>query len=384
MSAPLPGAGDHAPLTARERRLLLWLAVGAISWRWVTAQRTPMPGVDGCHDLWLAAELAQGHVGAFATAWWHGLWALLLAPFLAAGLPPFFTAHLLAAIVGGLVVWPVAAAAQRLREGAGVPAAVLAAVAAGPVLAAGAGAPTALTCLVVAMASLAVARARPVVALLLLLTAALAGADAVRVDPGTLWTQWRVGLGPMLLLWPVAWLPPRPPRARWLHFVALLVITIAVATGTVAALAPAWTPLLAVLGGVGLARLAGRWRDLLLCVVVGVDFLSAWQRVEPAAAAEERWLGRYLAHEHGGRGELVSDLPRVAWAFGSRPLPYTMAQLLTVAAREDTVLLVLGPGIVDRATAITTLGATFGRCRLSVDGDEAAATIGATVLLRRP
>jgi hypothetical protein len=155
--------------------------------------------------------------------------------------------------------------------------------------------------------------------------------------------------------------------------VALTIVTIAVGTGR-AALLPGWTPLLAVVGGVGLARLAGRWRDLLLCVVVGVDFLTAWQRVEPAAAGEERWLGRYLAREHGGRGELRSDLPRVAWAFGSRPLPCTAAQLLAAAQRADTVLLVLGPGIVDRADDPHAQGGVRAR-RRSADGDKAA-TLG--------
>ena len=124
-------------MSERDRRALLWLTCAAVCWRWLVAVRTPLPGVDATRDLWVAQQLANGDVTALASRWWEPLHARLMAPALAFGASGFATAQVVACLAGGLAVLPAAFAAERLRQGAGVPAAVVAMAGAGAVVGAG-------------------------------------------------------------------------------------------------------------------------------------------------------------------------------------------------------------------------------------------------------
>ena len=126
-------------MSKRDQRALLWLCCAAICWRWFVGLRSPLPGVEACRDLWLAEQLAVGEFGALLDRVWEPLYGALLAPAIALGATPFAAAQVASCVLGGLAVVPIALAADRLREGAGVPAAAIAMAASGPVVAAGAG-----------------------------------------------------------------------------------------------------------------------------------------------------------------------------------------------------------------------------------------------------
>ena len=51
-------------MTEADRRSVLWLTCAAVCWRWLVAVKTPLPGVDATHDLWLAERLVAGDLGA--------------------------------------------------------------------------------------------------------------------------------------------------------------------------------------------------------------------------------------------------------------------------------------------------------------------------------
>src|SRR5262245_31983880 len=226
------------PLFApRERRILLWLCAGAICWRWVCAVRSPLPSVAACRDLWLAERLAQGEFALLAESMTQPWWALLLWPAVAAGSDAFAAAQVLACAIGGLLVWPVAVAAQRLREGAGVPAAVLALAAGGPAAAAGSGAVTPLLALAVATAVLGIATRRWVLAAVAGTLALAPGIEAIvigvsfRAQPWH-WHELRLGWGAVaaLALWSV--LPPRPRALPMLWLVAAAMLATSVVRGS--------------------------------------------------------------------------------------------------------------------------------------------------------
>jgi len=133
VNAP-PHAGGGEPAPGAERgllrgdRALLLLVVAAVCWRWLLAMRTPVPAEDGVNYLWMAQRFAAGDAAAALSEPFSPLWPLLLALPIAAGAEPFLAGQVLGCIAGGLALLPIAAIGERLRRGAGLPAAALCAV----------------------------------------------------------------------------------------------------------------------------------------------------------------------------------------------------------------------------------------------------------------
>lgn len=371
-----------APMATADRRLVLVVAGAAVVWRWLIAQRTPLPGIDACLELWRAERLAAGSFGDLAAAWWPPWWSLLLAPAVACGASPFASAQIAACVCGALTVVVVALAAERLREGAGLPAAVLAMAGAGASVAAGAGSAATLGAFWVGLGAWAVAGRRNAMAVVCwAIAAAGVGERIVAVETG--WRHLRLGVGvgtPLALL---AWLPPRPGRASLVWPALGVAIVASVLVPGAAAWLPAWAPAGAVLGGVGLARLPGRWRDVLLCVVVALESLTAWHEIEPREAIAERIVGRYLAHRLTAAERVVSDLPRVSWAAHQRPEAPAPAALLAAAADPAVAAVVLGRALAADATLTASLAGVFVRHDLPADLADLAAEHGLLVWLRR-
>lgn len=368
-------------MSPRDQRVVLTLMGAAVVWRWLLAQASPMPGVDACHDLWLAGRLAQGGFVELAPRWWQASWALLVSPLVVCGMAPWTAAKILASLCGGFAVWPVASAAERLREGAGVPAAVLAMVAAGTSVAAGAASATAWHALLVAFALWAWVGGRIVPACALATLAGLGGGDRL-CDDGSLLRFVRLAIGPLCLV-PLAALPPRPRR---LAGPALLLALVLLVTGLVAsplAWWPAWSPLVAVLVGVGLARLSTRWRDLVLCVVVAAECHGAWNSLEPLSAAAERSIARYVARRLPAGQSLVSDLPRVLWAAGRSPHAAVGADLVEAAGWPAVGALVLGRKAPWSSTVASALASRFTTYPLPSELQDLAAARGLRVLIHR-
>ncbi|MGE3172217.1 MAG: hypothetical protein AB7O97_06275 [Planctomycetota bacterium] len=111
---------------AQRHRALLWLCVAAVCGRWLLAARTPVPAEDGVNYLWMAQRFAAGDAAAALAEPFSPLWPLLLALPIACGAPAFLAGQVAGALVGGLGILPIAAIAERLRRGAGLPAAALA------------------------------------------------------------------------------------------------------------------------------------------------------------------------------------------------------------------------------------------------------------------
>ena len=372
----------NGTMPARDQRIVLWLVCAGAVWRWLVAMRTPLPGIDASTDLWLAAQLAAGSWGELAARWTEPGWSLLLAPAIAAGAPPFVAAQVGACLLGALTAWPVACAAERLREGAGVSAAVLAMVAAGPSVAAGTGSAVGCLALVVAFAVWAASCARWRAALALAAIVAIAGGDVLTPSAGSLRTL-RLAIGAAFVLSPLAWLAPRPPHLRGLAVVLALVVGGACVGAEPLAWWPVWSPIAAVLAGVGLVRLSSRWRELLLCVAVAAECYGAWQEIEPRPAVAERAIGRFLARRLAPEQEIVSDLPRVLWAAGQRPIVTPTSQLPKAAQATRVGALVLGPAVAESATTTASLAGTFARCDLAPDLTDLVAARGLRVLIRR-
>lgn len=369
-------------MSAADRRLVLVVAGATVVWRWLIAQRTPLPGIDACLELWRAERLAGGSFGELAAAWWQPWWALLLAPAVACGAPAFAAAQIAACVCGALTVVVVALAAERLREGAGLPAAVLAMAGAGASVAAGAGSATTLYAFLVGLGAWAVAGRRTAFGVLCwLLAAAGVGERLVAVE--STWRHLRLGLGVGLPLALLAWLPPRPGRAPMVWCALGCAIAASVVVPGAPAWLPAWAPAGAVLGGVGLARLPGLWRDVLLCVVVVLECLTAWHEIEPREAIAERIVGRYLAHRLSGAERVVSDLPRVSWAAHQRPEGLLPDALLNAAADPAVAAVVCGRALAADATLTASLAGVFVRHDLPADLADLAAEHGLLVWLRR-
>ncbi|MCK5941394.1 MAG: hypothetical protein KAI24_05440 [Planctomycetes bacterium] len=366
----------------RDRRALLWLTCAAVCWRWLVAVRTPLPGVDATRDLWLAERLANGDFGALAARWWEPLNGLLMAPALALGASPFATAQVLACLLGGLAVLPAALAAERLRPGAGVPAAVVVMVGSGAVVAAGAGGSTAMVTLVVACAWWAFAHRRPLAFVGLAALALLAGGEQIATHAQPALDATRLGLGGaafgLAFLLPAAVRTVAAPAAA---FVALL-LAAALLDGW-ATLLPSHLPLLAVLVGVGLARLHVRVRDLLLCALVAVECHAAWTLVEPRSAVVERIVPQYLQRRLGVDSDrVVTDLPRVRWACGQRPDAGAVPLGERARAADVEAVVLTSPQARD-ATLRAALAARFEPARLPTDLLELCAEHGVVVLRRR-
>lgn len=109
-----------APAPAPTRWPHDWLgglAVLVIGWHLLLFLRTPVPSEDGVSYLWMAERFAAADWhGGFGTVFPPG-WPLLLAPWLALGLPPELASLLLATVAVVATLWPVAALAARLAPG---------------------------------------------------------------------------------------------------------------------------------------------------------------------------------------------------------------------------------------------------------------------------
>lgn len=307
-------------MSDRDRRALLWLCCAGVCWRWFVGIRTPMPGVDACSDLWVAEQLLVGDMGPLLARFWEPFYALLLTPVILCGAPLVTAAKIVACLVGGLAIVPAALAAERLREGAGVSTAAITMVAAGPVVAAGAGAATAMFVLLSACGLWAFASRRYVVCAVLLLIVVAGGVDQIASGAPPLWQQLRLGVGSAVLLLPLLILRPRSKAFATLLVAFLVVVAIAAVLGAWTSLLPMHAPLVAVLAGLGLARLPVRLRDVLLSVVVAIECHAAWTLGEPEAAVVERVLPQYLERQVHHEGETVLvNMPRVRWAAGQNP-----------------------------------------------------------------
>jgi hypothetical protein len=320
-------------VSKRDLRVLLWLCCAAICWRWFVGLRAPLPGVDACRDLWLAEQLAAGQFAALLDRVWEPLYGLLLAPALAFGATPFVAAQVAACLLGGLAIVPVAMAAERLREGAGIPAAAIAMAAAGPVVAAGAGAATSMFVLLSACSLWAYAARRFVLSVLLLLVVVAGGTDQVASDTRPWFEQLRLGLGAGVVLLPLVLLPPRSRRFAAPACLLLALLVVAASVDAWTTVLPMHSAVLAVLAGLGLARLPLRVRDLLLALVVAAECHAAWNLGEPEATVVERVLPRYLLGRVHDEGQAVlCTMPRVRWAAGQKP--FDVAKPLSELSRE--------------------------------------------------
>lgn len=307
-------------MSRRDRRALLWLCCAAICWRWFVGLRAPLPGVDACRDLWLAEQLAAGQFGALVGRVWEPLYGLLLAPALAFGAAPFAAAQVAACLLGGLALVPVAMAAERLREGAGITAAAIAMVAAGPVVAAGAGSATSMFVLLSACSLWAYAARRFTLSVVLLLVVVAGGTDQVASLSRPFVEQLRLGLGAAVVMLPLLLLPPRSRRFAAPVLLLLALLLVAASVDAWSTLLPMHSAVLAVLAGLGLARLPMRLRELLLALLVAVECHAAWTLCEPEAAVVERILPRYLLRRVHDEGQVVlSTMPRIRWAAGQDP-----------------------------------------------------------------
>src|SRR5690606_34911257 len=175
---------------------------------------------------------------------------------------------------------PTALAAERLREGAGVPAAALAMVAAGPVLAAGAGAATAMFTLLLACSLWAYAARRWAWSVVLLPVVIAGGTDEVAARSLPLlhqpFAQLRVALGAAVVALPLLLLRPYSRRFLVPALGFCAVGMVALVTSTWVTLLPICSPILSVLAGLGLARLPLRLRDVLLSLLVAAECHTAW------------------------------------------------------------------------------------------------------------
>ena len=382
---PVPAPPLFAP---RERRILLWLCAGAICWRWVCAVQSPLPSVAACRDLWLAERVSQGEFALLAASIAQPWWALLLWPAVALGCDAFATAQVFACVIGGLLVWPVAVAAQRLREGAGVPAAVLALAAGGPAAAAGGGAATPLLAIAVAVAVVGIATRRWVLTAVAGTLALAPGLDAIVSGAAYRVSSWHWhelclgwGTSAAIALWSI--LPPRPRALPLLGLLAAVMLAASVLRGSLQWLLIS-SPIVVVLAAIGLARLPVRLRDLLLCAAVLAEFWIGWQAIEPREAIVERVLGQHLRRHLTEGSSVVSDLPRVLLFAGSRPTAFRDDDALLAAASGDGVdYVVLGPAIAQHATVAAALAERFARFELPHDLGDLVADAKFAVFVKR-
>jgi hypothetical protein len=358
----------------RERRVLLWLCVGAVCWRWLLAIRAPLPGVDAALDLWVAQGVAKGHLAVLGDVWWRPWWAMCVAPAVACGAAPFAAAQVLGCLCGGLVIWPVAAAAERLRQGAGIPSAVLALAAAMPAQGAAMATALPLATFASAMAVLCWVRGRWVACLLLTTAVAVMGHEhllpAAKGESAggflPIWNGVRAAWSLAGAFAVLSVLPPRPRRIVGVWVATGTVLVVAVVLGVPRQVLPLWSPLVAVLAGVGLARWPRRLAEVAIAAVVVVDFLAAWQATEARDAIVERLLGAHLAAHAGPAQVLVSDLPRLTFFAGAHPRTFgSRDALLHAASQPETAFVALSPAAAD-ATTTSALSGRFMRYQVPV------------------
>lgn len=320
-------------MSSGDRRAILWMCCAAVCWRGFVGLRAPAPGVDACRDLWLAQQVSSGHFGALLGRVWEPLYGLLLAPSLALGATPFIAAQVAACLLGGLAIVPIALAAERLREGAGVSAGAIAMVASGPVVAAGAGAATSLLALIFACSLWAFTAQHFVMSGLLCVVVVASGFDEWASSSLSTFEQLRLGIGMPVVVLPLLLLPPRSRKFLVPAGILFAVLAVAAFRNGWVTLLPMYSAVLCVLCGLALARISVRLRDLCLCLVLVGECHSAWTLGEERAAVVERVLPDYLdrnVHEAGQ--SVLSTIPRLRWAAGQDPS--SVKQTLREMCRE--------------------------------------------------
>ena len=403
-------------VTLSWRRALPWIVLGALLWRALLAWRTPVPAEDGVTYLWMAQQFAGGRAADALSEPFSPLWPLLLALPIRLGVEPVFAAQVLGSLCGALAVWPVAAIAERLRPGAGVPAAALAATSRLFALTAVEGYTEPLFALAVACGVLAGLRER-------WWTLGLCGALAFLVRPEgmllplpfvllrgwralppvaavvLLFGLWRaacgLGFDPVpkvafhglrddlgdergsvlhnLLALPTAYmeafaaaglfaamspLPPRRPglgRLAALLGIALLpMLTFVVRRRFLVG----WTGVVTPLAGAGIAalpRATVRVRAVATALACALDLVLGWHGTIDSNRIGERLVGEHLASRLAPGETIAGDLTRVLWFAGQRPLParHFDAAWFVARARADGVrFVVVGSNRRDSFAAI--------------------------------
>ena len=444
-TTPTPPAAA-APSAPDWRLPTLALAVAA--WAFALGRRSPVPSEDGVSYLWMAERFAAGDFAAATGPVFPVGYPLLLAPWCALGLAAETAAHLVGALALAATLWPLRTLARALGGDAAGTSAVLlfAALPLLPRLAAECyseppflllmahGAVAALrqrwplvgVCAAAAFwirpegsllaAAYALAapraawRALPPVAVGVLALAALRWAAGHGFDPlpihafheqrDDLPEQGRVLAN--LLATPGPWLEAFAlagvlclPQLRWRDPLRRpLLLQIALQVGVVATFVvrrrfflSCAIPVCA-LAGAQLAKLPTAWRRGLLAAALALAAWSGWTGGIDADRAIERELGLWLRPQVAMDRRLVSDLPRVVWFAGQRPLPprhHTAAQMQALVEASAPAFVVVRTRSARSAFAgyEAWLGQRFDAVVLPPDLAAAATSRGIAVFARR-
>lgn len=140
--------------------------------------------------------------------------------------------------------------------------------------------------------------------------------------------------------------------------------------------------------GALLARLPRRWRGLVLMAVVMVGAIGGYRGGIDADRAAEGQVGRYLGGRLTSGERIASDLTRVLWFAGQRPLPprHFDVDELAAMARPDEVRYFVFSERSKRESSRqieAALALTFERLRLPAQLASSCAVRGIVVLVRR-
>ncbi|MBL8751485.1 MAG: hypothetical protein JNK78_20190 [Planctomycetes bacterium] len=374
----------------------------ALVWRLVLVLRTPVPSGDGCSYLWIARQIAEGRVALGLSEVFPPGFPLLCAPFLALGGDDWTVGACVCVVAAALTVWPLVRIADLLRPGAGVSAAILwvsssllarnaAEVFSEPtyLLAMAIGTLCGLRAqwwrlgiwsgiafwirpegLVLAAAFVLVERRRALVALVpvVLAVAALAafrwwhgqGFDPLPIlafhtnerddlpERGAVfanlvqvplrWFEAFGGAGVLPLLLFVPALRSGRPAGALVWQVAMQIGAICTFVTRRRFLLSAAVPVIA-LAGVAAAALAPRTRRIVLVLLVAFEGVTAWRGVTDADRVAERQVGEYFGQELRPGERIVTDLTRILWFAGQRPLwprHFRVEELVALAAAPDS------------------------------------------------
>jgi hypothetical protein len=428
-----------------ERRKLLWIAVAAVMWRWMLAARTPVPSEDGVSYLWMAERFAAGDFSTPVGEVFPPLLPLLCAVPMCLGLPAVLAGPLVCSVCAGLAAFPVATLAERLRTGAGLPAALL--LATSSLLARNAAetytespflllaalvfwcgatgrywwaglcaglaswlrpeAAALPVCLFVAQGR-AAWRALPPFAIVFGLLPLWRGLCGFGFDPlpivafheqrddlgnergdilGNL-RQVPIALveayGPMLALAVAAPFRPRFARSLWCWLLLDVVgmVTFVVRKRFFLTTAVAVVPLCAA----GLARLPVLLRNVLLAVLCGIGMWDGWHKVTPPDRIAEREVGEHLGERLGTAENVAGDMQRVIWFAGRRPPQprhFASAELLRQAHQPSVAYVVLGSERSEFPVLEAGLADAFAPYKLPSEIAARARARGIAVFVRR-
>ena len=428
------------------------LAAGTIVWRFVLSVRTPVPSGDGCSYLWIAQQFANGSWGLGLSEVFPPGFPMLVAPWLALGGDAWTTGLWLCLMAAALTVWPLVRIADHVRPGAGPAAGVLwlsssllarnaAEVFSEPVylLVMAIGTLDGLRgrwwrCgiwsglafwirpegVLLAASFVLVERRRALAALVPVAVAVFAlallrwvhghGFDPLPMlafhvhertdlpERGQVFgnllqvpAAWAEAFGPVGLL-PLLLLAPA--LRRRVRGAGALVWQVVLQIGAVCTFVTrrrfvlsAGVPVFA-LAGVALAALPVRWRRIVGTVLVGFGLVTAWNGVTDADRIAERRIGEYLGARLAPADEIESDLTRVKWFAGRRPLwprHYTAAEMLGMATRPEVRFVVLSERSVRGHfdTIAAGLAAEFAPVQLPADLADLGRARGLQVFVRR-